>query len=164
MAVDHDKKKVVISIRGTLSPKVCCLWRPAQPSQPLRPARLPLPVLTPALACPLCPQGCPDGPDRGRRAPPRGGAPRHLAGTQGTPPSGPQRLLASSATLPARTPVLLSGGSSCLLGPQGEVGQRGLHSSRRSTVAQPPGSPQSCLAQVLSQKSLKRQTGKDWFL
>ena len=31
VAVDHDKKKVVISIRGTLSPKVSCLWLPAQP-------------------------------------------------------------------------------------------------------------------------------------
>lgn len=41
VAVDHDKKKVVISIRGTLSPKVGCPRLPAHhrdPSQPLRDA------------------------------------------------------------------------------------------------------------------------------
>lgn len=44
VAVDHDKKKVVISIRGTLSPKVCrpgLLARPWGP--PRRPRGVPLP-------------------------------------------------------------------------------------------------------------------------
>lgn len=48
VAVDHDKKKVVISIRGTLSPKVCCprlLARPWGP--PRRPRGVPLPVSCP---------------------------------------------------------------------------------------------------------------------
>lgn len=56
VAVDHDKKKVVISIRGTLSPKVCHspLWpggphpilllsSPAGPP-PSSPHRMPLPT------------------------------------------------------------------------------------------------------------------------
>lgn len=51
VAVDHDKKKVVISIRGTLSPKVCCpslpahRWGPPQSpcGVPLASSRPPLP-------------------------------------------------------------------------------------------------------------------------
>lgn len=69
VAVDHDKKKVVISIRGTLSPKV---RRPAAPpgpgpSQPRdceEEAHLLLPVLSPMPHCPPCPPGRPDRPDR----------------------------------------------------------------------------------------------------
>lgn len=41
MAVDHDKKKVVISIRGTLSPKVRCPVTQPTPWTPSQPPRVP---------------------------------------------------------------------------------------------------------------------------
>ncbi|KAF5916857.1 hypothetical protein HPG69_007386, partial [Diceros bicornis minor] len=53
VAVDHDKKKVVISIRGTLSPKVPCPWLPAHPVDPLTaPEGCPPSSFCPSQPCP----------------------------------------------------------------------------------------------------------------
>ena len=66
VAVDHDKKKVVISIRGTLSPKVRHPVAPPNPGPLTAPggAHLLLPVLSPTPHRPPCPPGRPDRPDR----------------------------------------------------------------------------------------------------
>lgn len=88
VAVDHEKKKVVISIRGTLSPKVSAVasrtfgrsgkFFGGSETFPTRTWCLtPLKSVTPFLP------GRADRPDRGCRAPAGRGAPRNLAGTQG---------------------------------------------------------------------------------
>ena len=67
VAVDHDKKKVVISIRGTLSPKVRRPVTPPAPRAPSQPlgggAHLLLPALSATPHRPPCPPGRPDRPD-----------------------------------------------------------------------------------------------------
>lgn len=161
VAVDHDKKKVVISIRGTLSPKVCCprlLARPWGP--PRRPRGVPLPV--------SCPQPRPSpvsSPHKDALTDLTGDAERlPVEGHHGTwlghkvpttwAPGGPWPSLptASSWICPDGGG---GGGPPCLLGSPGEIGQRGA-----MCLEGPPWSVHQdpCLAQILTQKGPRRQS------
>lgn len=165
MAVDHDKKKVVISIRGTLSPKVGCLRLPAHPLQPLSGAHLPLPVLPqPSPVLSLHKDALTDLTGDAERLPVEGHHGTWLGHKVLFLLSAEAPCFLSSPTSTHTCPAVGVGALPSLLGPRGDMGQRSVDSSRRSTVAYPPGAPQSFLVQILSQKSLKRQLGRDWFL
>ena len=172
VAVDHDKKKVVISIRGTLSPKVrrpVTPPAPRAPSQPLGGAPTSFSLLSaPRLTVLPAPQDAlTDLTGDAERLPVDGHHGTWLGHKVASPLLGPQWPPGSSL-LPAGRPGPRWGGGSSRVTPLTKRdGQSGVGQSGRSTAPHRPGTPQPCAAQTLSHKrELKEamEKGSHWLL